>query len=78
MCSRVIGIGDVGAGRGEEGELGPVHPAFGIARRPDEEGEVILARRRGVALAAFDVQRIGAERMVLGEPTQTEVFQPAS
>ena len=55
----MIGIGDVGAGGRQEDDRGTALAAHAPARRPHEEGDIELARRRLVALPAGDMERIG-------------------
>src|SRR5262249_18536459 len=52
----MIGIGHVGAGGGEEGDL----PAVSPFARCDKEGDVVLARRRLITFARADMEGVRA------------------
>ena len=61
----VVGIGDIGAGRGEKGDFRAASRG-GMARRADEERQVVLAGRLLVACPGADMQGVGAALEVVG------------
>ena len=63
----MIGIGHVGASGRQQEDRRAVLALGRRPRRPDEEGEIVLARRPLVAFAAGDMQRIGAAAEIPGD-----------
>ena len=74
----VIGVSQIGRRRRQYEDLGPISTVAPVARGEDEEGNVVLAGRFAVILAAFYMQRIGPLLTSAGIANATVVSQPAS
>src|SRR5689334_15801525 len=56
----MVGVSEIGGGRGQHQNLGSVLTLLAVAWRANEKGDIIFARRFAVILAALYVKRIGA------------------
>src|SRR4029079_7667760 len=56
----MIGVSEIGSRWREHQNFGPVFACFALARRANEEGDIVLARRLAAVLSAFSMERRGS------------------